>query len=86
MTGCVEDCEVGLLKGFYWASFPRHIFTMQKLFGLEYSQISRVLKVVWNYLNDKWGHLVTNNISFYVPRFEEYNRVFLEKYQVLRLV
>jgi hypothetical protein len=37
-NGCVEDCEVGLLMWFYWTSFPRHIFTMQKLFGRECSK------------------------------------------------
>ena len=82
-NGCVEDCEVGLLMWFYWTSFPHHIFTMQKLFGREYSQISRVLKAIWNDLNARWGHLVTNNIPFFVPRFQECNRLFLGKYTQL---
>ena len=56
-TGVVEDREVGLLMWFYWASFPRQIYIMQNLFGREFSQISRILKAVWTYINTRWGDI-----------------------------
>ena len=65
----------------YWISFPRKLSRMQDEFGREYSQISRILKTVWQFINLTWGRLVTNNLAYFVPRFPEYNRCFLAKYR-----
>ena len=53
---------------------------MQKVFGREYSKLSRVLKAVWTFLDDTWSHLVTNNIEFFVNRFPNYNRCIKEEF------
>jgi len=82
----VEDVEVGILMFLYWISFPRKLYHMQIIFGREYSQISRIMKAIFQYLNTRWGHLITpgpNNLDYFVPRLEEYNRCFLVKYQQL---
>ena len=79
-TGVVEDLEVGFMMFLYWASFPRKLFEMQIVFGREYSQITRVLKAIWNYINLRWGHLVNNNLAYFVPRLKEYNRCFKAKW------
>lgn len=82
-NGTVEALDVAFMMFLYWVSFPRKLSTMQKVFGREYSQISRVLKAMWVYIDTTWGHLVTNNLDYFVPRFPEYNRAFRAKYQAL---
>ena len=73
----IESLETGFLMFLYWVSFPRKLHSMQNVFGREYSQISRVLKAVWTYLNLVWGHLVTDNLNYFAERFELYNRCFI---------
>ena len=80
-NGTIEDREVGFLMFLFWISFPRKLSRMQTEFGREYSQISRILKAVWVFMDINWGHLVTNNIPYFVARLPEYNRRFLAKYQ-----
>ena len=87
-NGVVEDAEVGLIMFFYWISFPRKLFAMQEVFGREYSQISRILKCIWEHMDTRWGHLVTNNLNWYVAngRLAYYNAKFLAKYLQTNLV
>jgi hypothetical protein len=79
-NGVVESLEVGFMMFLYWVSFPRKISVMQEIFGREYSQISRIMKAVWNFLDTTWSRLVTDNLDYFVGRLPEYNRCFRAKY------
>lgn len=79
-NGCVESLETGILMWFYFTSFPRKLHGMQREFGREYSQISRVLETIWSFMDLTWGHLVTNNLPWFQPRLELHNNKFSAKY------
>ena len=82
-NGTIMEREEGLLLWFYKTSFPTRLVTLQKIFGREYSQLSRVLKEVWMFLNNRWKHLVTNNIPYEVSRFPMYNVCVRRKFSKL---
>ena len=52
--------------------FPKRITDMQQRHGLEYSQLSRLMKCAWLHIYVNWGRLVTNNFAFFVPRMAAY--------------
>jgi hypothetical protein len=79
-NGTVEDLEVGFMMFLYWNALPRTLFAMQEIFGREYSQISKILKAVWNYFNSTWGWLVTNNLAYHARRGAHNNAHFIALY------
>jgi hypothetical protein len=82
-NGTVENREVGFMMFLWWISFPRKISCAQEKFGREYSQISRIMKRIWDFMNTRWAHLVTNNLNYFVPRLPYYNQCLLRKGQAL---
>ena len=80
-TCCAEEAFLMLL---YRLSFPTKLFKMQKLFGREYSQVSRIIRATFKYIDDTHKHLVSNNsIRLFAHRFALYNQKFKVKYQSL---
>ena len=72
--------EKALLLLLYVTSFPTRLVSVQVLFGREYSQISRIVKAVFEFIDRRWKHLIQNNIAFFVPRFPMYNQAIIRKY------
>jgi len=85
-NGCVMDIEECLLMFLWWIAFPRRLFNMQTMWGLEYSQISRFMKGMWLYLNGAWGQKVTSNLAYFVPRFPYYNSKIIDRYTAVHNV
>lgn len=79
-NGTVCSGEEAFLMFIYWWSMPRLLSSAQYFFGLEYSQISRIVKSVVMYISRRWQHLVDSNLNFYAPRFETYSAAITQKY------
>jgi hypothetical protein len=72
--------EEALLLLLYMSSFPTRQNTVQKLFGREYSQISRICTAMYRYIDQTWKHLVTDNLAFFAGRFPAYNAAIRAKH------
>jgi hypothetical protein len=71
--------EKAFLLMLYRMAYPRRIVDMERIFGREYSTLSRIFNHVVYLLDEQHGHLVTDNLAFFAPRFRDYNRVILAK-------
>ena len=80
-NGTRIDGEYAFLMWIYWISKVRTLTTVQRKYGIEYSQISRILKCVWLFMSHTWSHLVTDNFAFFVRRLAMYNACFIKKYK-----
>ena len=79
-NGNVMQGQEAFLLLLYWFSFPRCLSIAQEIYGLEYSQISRIIKAMIILIMTEWRHLVDDNFAFYVPRFALYSQVITAKY------
>ena len=80
-NGSVCHVEEGFMMWLSWIAFPRRLSTMQYDFGIEYSQISRIIAKIWQFLYTKWKHLVQNNFAYFVSRFPAYNAAIVARYK-----
>ena len=77
-TCCLS--EKAFLMLLWFLAYPTRQIDMQKKFGLEYSQISRVIKFTVIHIDTLFSHLITNSIGLFVHRLLTYNQCFIEKY------
>jgi hypothetical protein len=75
----VVQGEKEFLLMLYRMAYPRRLVDMEEYFGREYSTISRCFNYVVNLMDAEHGHLLIDNLDFFLPRFQEYNRVILER-------
>jgi hypothetical protein len=78
MTG--EECFLLWLS---YVSSPTRLQDLQRRHGLEYSQISRWIRVMWAFLFVRWSPKVLNNLAFFVPRFPAYAQRIAAKYTAM---
>ena len=64
--------EYGFFIYLYHSSYPTKLQRMQKMFGREYSQLSRIENRVKDFLLIRNRHKVVNNIEWYSDRFNLY--------------
>ena len=79
-NGSVMPGGEAILLLLFWFSFPRTLAIAQDFYGLEYSQLSRIVRTTIPTLAMNWQHLMDNNLDFYSPRFEMYNAAIVNKY------
>ena len=72
--------EEAFLMLLYWFSFPRTLAFAQEFFGIEYSQISRIVRTTIRIIMLEWQHLIDNNLDFFTPRFPMYSAAITNKY------
>ena len=77
---CTMAGEEAFLLLLYWFSFPRCLAVAQDFYGLEYSQISRIIRTMISLLMAEWRHLIDDNLEFYSPRFTIYRNAITAKY------
>ena len=75
--------EAAFLMFLYWWSMPRLLAQAQEFFGLEYSQISRIVKAVVVFLSSHWLHLIGDAFDYFAPRFGIYNAAIINKYSTI---
>ena len=63
----------------YRMAYPRRLVDLEAFSGREYSTISRCFNYVVNKMDEDHGHLLADNLPFFLPRFLEYNRVIKER-------
>jgi hypothetical protein len=72
--------EHGILILLYHTTYPTKLLRMQKIFGREYSQLSRIENSVKDFLIEHNRHKVVCNLENYSLRFNDYaaahNRAF----------
>lgn len=71
--------EKAFLLMLFRMAYPRRLVDMEEYFGREYSTVSRCFNFVVNLMDVEHSHLLLNNLEFFLPRFENYNRIILEK-------
>ena len=76
---CTMAGEEAFLLLLYWFSFPRCLAVAQEVYGLEYSQISRIIRTMISLLMAEWRHLIDDNLEFYSPRFTIYRNAITAK-------
>jgi hypothetical protein len=76
-----EECFLLWLS---YVSSPIRLQDLQRRHGLEYSQISRWIRVMWTFLFLRWSPKVLNNLPFFVPRFPAYAQSIAVKYTAIR--
>lgn len=82
-NGTIIVGEEAFLMLLYWFSFPRLLSTAQEEFGLEYSQISRIVRTMIYTIMIEWQHLIDDNLEFFAPRFPAYCTAISNKYLAL---
>ena len=75
--------EEAFLMLLYWFLMPRLLSSAQCFFGIEYSQISRIIKAIFRLIISTWRHLVDDNLDFFSVRFPLYNNAIRAKYMQL---
>ena len=78
-NGSVIPGEKAFLLMLHRMAYPRRLVDMEEYFGREYSTISRCFNFVVALMDAEHGHLLVDNLDFFLPRFQEYNRVILER-------
>ena len=76
-NGSIMPGEEAFLLLLYWFSFPRTLASAQEFYGLEYSQISRIIRTVIQNIMFEWQYLVDDNLDFFSPRFLHYSTAIL---------
>ena len=73
---CRINGQEALLFLLYRIHYPETLQKMEKMWGREYSQLSRIFSFMIDWVYDNWGWMVTNNLAFWVTRekCQEYNR------------
>ena len=71
--------EKAFLMMLYRMAYTRRLVDLETFFGREYSTISRCFNYVVNKMDEDHGHLLADNLPFFLPRFLEYNRVIKER-------
>ena len=79
--GHVMNGEMGMIIFLKWLSHHERLTDLQNHFDVEYSQISRLVTYVYHWLDDRWRHVIEENMDFFVPRFQLYNDRFCAKYE-----
>ena len=79
-NGSVCSGEQAFLMLLYWFSMPRLLSSAQCFFGIEYSQISRIIKATIRFIINTWRHLIEDNLEFFAIRFPIYNNAIKAKY------
>ena len=78
-NGSIIPGEKAFLLMLYRMAYPRRLVDMEEYLGREYSTISRCFNFVDALMHAEHGHLLVDNLDFFLPRFQEYNRVILER-------
>ena len=58
---------------------PGNLTDMQRAWGKEYSQLSRIFKSMILFLHDQHSYLIKDNIAFFVPWFPLYNKLIKQR-------
>ena len=80
---CIIQGEELLLPFLDYFSTIKRQTEFQVRHGMEHSQISRWIKVMFIHIDATLGHKITNNWDYFVPRFESYNDAIRRKYYAL---
>ncbi len=80
-NGTLCSGEQAFLMLIYWYSMPRLLSSAQCFFGIEYSQLSRIVKATIRFfIITTWRHLIEDNFDFFAIRFPLYNNAIRAKY------
>ena len=68
-----------LMVMLYRLAYPTRLFSLQDIFGREYTQLSRIFDKAIEFMYDRHSHKVDGNLDWYTDRFDEYQRAILKK-------
>ena len=63
----------------YRLAYPCRLFTLQDIFGREYTQLSRIFKFAINFMYVNHKHKVHGNLEWYSDRFDMYHEAVVRK-------
>ena len=71
--------EYAFMLMLYRLAYPSRLFTLQEIFGREYTQLPRIFKYAINFMHTNHKHKVHANLEWYSDRFDMYHEAIIRK-------
>lgn len=81
-NGTVCNGEYAFCLMLHRLAYPSRLFSLQSIFGREFTQLSRIFSYAVTFMSDTHKHKVQGNLSFYSNRFDVYHQAVLRRIRI----